>query len=400
MMQREASSLRGDGMSTAVRDGGPDLDSVLGVVQAERDRTEAGRRSTPKVVTALADAGLFRLQSPAVVGGAEMAPLGALEIFEVLAAVDATAAWAVWNNTTAPLLGRVLQPTATKDLFGPSEAIFAVSTRPSGRAIRADGGFCVRGRWELVSGCEFATTMMLSCLEFHDGGDEGREGAPVVRLAFVPASACEIIDTWNAGGLRGSGSHDVVVEDVWIESEHAPSISDPIQFPGPLFHLPVAAVLGSGCVSVALALAQVSVDTVVELAATKKSSGAHPTFAGRPHCQGTFAESEASLGAARHYLHHQVRKNWDVVNAGDEVDHGARALWFAAIWNAACAAVDTVRTMYELAGSPALYVGSPLERAHRDVHAIALHSVIGRTYAEAAGRVRFGLKADHPQFSA
>lgn len=150
----------------------------------------------------------------------------------------------------------------------------------------------------------------------------------------------------------------------------------------------------------ALALARVSIEAVAELASTKKQTGAHPTFAGRAHSQGTFAESEAKLAAARHYLHHEIEKNWNVVNAGEYVDDSARALWFAGIWSAARAAVDTVRTMYELAGSPALYVGSPLERAHRDVHAIALHSIIGRTYAEAAGRVRFGLAADHPQFSA
>lgn len=388
-------------MPAVIHDGGPDLDEVLSIVETERGRTEASRRSTPKVVTALIEAGLFRLQCPAEVGGAEMAPLEAMDIFEALASVDAAAAWAVWNNTTAPLVGRVLQPAAVERLFGPRDAVFAVSTRPSGRAIRAGGGFRVQGRWELASGCEFATTMVLSCIE--DDGDEVEERAPgatVVRLAFVPAAACEIVDTWDAGGLRGSGSHDVVVDDFWIASEHAPSTGDPVQFRGPLFRLPVAALLGSGCVSVALALAQVSIDEVVQLAATKKPSGAHPTFANRPHCQGTFAESEARLTAARHYLHHQVETNWDVVNTGDKVGHDARALWFAAIWHAARTAVDTVRTMYELAGSPALYVGSPLERAHRDVHAIALHSVIGRTYAEAAGRVRFGLKADHPQFSA
>lgn len=193
-------------MSTVSGDGDLDLGEVLGIVEAGRDQTEADRRSTHEVVAALAEAGLFRLQSPPVVGGAEMAPLDALQIFETLAAVDATAAWAVWNNTTGP-------------------------------------------PW-----------------------------VPVVRLAFLPADACKIVDTWNAGRLRGSGSHDVVVEDFWIESDHAPGTSDPIQLPGPLFHLPIVAVLGSGCVSVALALARVSIEAVVNLAATKKRTGAHPTF--------------------------------------------------------------------------------------------------------------------------
>jgi alkylation response protein AidB-like acyl-CoA dehydrogenase len=97
--------------------------------------------------------------------------------------------------------------------------VTANSTRASGQAQIVDGGYRVSGRWSFVSGCELATWMVLLCLVRE--GEKPRltpAGSPEIRFMLLPSTECEIIDTWTVGGLRGTGSHDVVVRDAFVPS--------------------------------------------------------------------------------------------------------------------------------------------------------------------------------------
>jgi hypothetical protein len=132
----------------------------------------------------------------------------------------------VWNGNTHWIAAQ-LSPEAAHAIHDDPDVITANSTRPPGQAHVVDGGYRLTGRWSLVSGCEFATWMVLWSVIHEDGKPRTTpSGGPEIRFMLLPTSQCEIIDTWTVGGLRGTGSHDVAVHDVFVPIAYASGFFD------------------------------------------------------------------------------------------------------------------------------------------------------------------------------
>jgi hypothetical protein len=194
---------------------------------ADRDRIEASRRIPEDLAQELARAGFFRLLLPEAYGGLDLTPMAAMEVFEELAGADASVAWCVWNGN-AHWTAAQLSPEAARTIHADPDVITANSTRSSGQAHIVPDGFRVSGRWSLVSGCELGTWMVLLCVVHEDGKPQlTPAGAPENRFMLIPSADCEIIDTWTVGGLRGTGSHDVLVRDVFVPDSYGSGFTDP-----------------------------------------------------------------------------------------------------------------------------------------------------------------------------
>jgi alkylation response protein AidB-like acyl-CoA dehydrogenase len=266
--------------------------------------------------------------------------------------------------------------------------------------MAVDGGFRVSGRWALVSGCELADWIPVMCVVTE--GTEPRMlaslGAPELRMAYIPKGSYRILDTWYVGGLRGTGSHDVVVKDVFVPSERAFSFMDPKLLDRPLYRMPLAATMSAGCAAMCLGIAQTAIDTLLELSLSKVQVDPGPGPRERPAVQAMVAASTAEVEAARLLLHDALGDLWATCNQGVGVTDIQRARMWGGALHAAKAAKAVVTAMYEAAGASALYVDCPLERAHRDLHAVTQHVVLAHRWLEDAGRVRLGLKPSNPLF--
>jgi len=368
-------------------------------IRATRRESEEARRLAPQVVEGLIDAGLCRLAVPASLGGHEAEPEVVLRILEELAWADASVAWIVWINQFVGLASRYSSDAVRTELFNDARRLFAGSTRPSGEAVVIKGGFRVSGRWSLVSGCELADWIPVMCVVIE--GTEPRmlpAGEPETRMAYLPKGAYRILDTWHAGGLCGTGSHDVVVDDVFVPAERTFSFTDPAQLDRTLSRMPFFATVCAGCAALCLGIAQAATDTLVELAASKVQVDPFPGMRDRPWVQTLVASSAAKLASARLLLHEALGDVWAACTQGTLVTDTQRARVWESGHHAAHAAKAVVRSMYEAAGTSALYVDCPIERAHRDVHAVMQHVVFAPLWLEAAGRVRLGLMSQNPIF--
>ena len=239
-------------------------------IRATRQETEEARCLAPKVVEGLIAGGLCRLAVPASLGGHDTEPATTLQILEELAWADASVAWIVWNNQFVGLASRYSPEEVRRELFGDVRRLFANSTRPSGKAIALEAGFNVSGRWSLVSGCELADWIPVMCVVLE--GNEPRmlaEGVPETRMIYLPKGTYNILDTWHVGGLRGTGSHDIVVDDVYVPAERTFSFTDPAQDDRPLSRMPFFATVCACCAALSLGIAQSAVDTFLELATSK-----------------------------------------------------------------------------------------------------------------------------------
>jgi alkylation response protein AidB-like acyl-CoA dehydrogenase len=369
-------------------------------IQSARKATEETRRLAPQVVKGLIETGLCRLAVPASLGGHEAPPVVALKVYEELAGAEASVAWIAWNNALPCLLSCHLSDAVRAELFGDAGKLFANSTRPSGKAMAIDGGFRVSGQWSLVSGCELADWIPVMCVITE--GTEPRMvasfGAPDLRMAYIPKGSYRILDTWHVGGLRGTGSHDVMVEDVFVPAERTFSFRDPKQLDRPLYRMPLFATMSAGCAAICLGIAQAATDTLLELGSSKVPVDPGPGLRDRPEVQAMVAVSAAQLDAARLLLHAALSDLWAACSEGISVTDMQRARMWGGTLLAAKAAKAVVTAMYEAAGASALYVDCPLERAHRDIHAVTQHIALSHRGWEDAGRVRLGLKPSNPLF--
>lgn len=365
-----------------------------------RHQTEADRRVAAPIVDAMIDARLFRIPITPDLGGLGLSTVEALHVFEALSGLEASVSWVAWNNSLPWLFGRFLSPDARAEIFADPTWLYANSTRPSGKAVAEKDGYRITGQWSLVSGCELAEWTLLTCL-VEDNGElrMAALGGPETRLVFVRKDQCEIIDTWNVGGLRGTGSHDVAVREVLVPVEFTLFPGDPSTLDDPIGRVPIIATLAGGFAAQALGIAQSAIDTLIHMARTKITPGPVPDLRDRSGARVQVASCTAAVSAARGYLHQAVGEGWDKAVAGNPWTMEDIAKVIGAEQYANEVARNTVDEMFAAGGTSAMYTDNLLERAHRDIHAMMRHVIAQPVLNEQGGRVLFGLEPNDIQFS-
>jgi alkylation response protein AidB-like acyl-CoA dehydrogenase len=365
-------------------------------ILAERDRIEAARRLPEDLTRDLARAGFFRIYLPEAYGGLDLTPMEAMELFEDLARADASVAWCVWNGNTHWTAGQ-LSPDAARTMHADPDVITANSTRASGQAQIVDGGFRVSGRWSFVSGCELGTWMVLLCIVHEDGKPRlTPSGAPENRFMLLPSADCEIIDTWTVGGLRGTGSHDVAVHDIFVPTSYGSGFTDPHVLPEPRYRIPPFSRVIPGLGAMALGIARTAIEAFNEIAGAKMPQRTTQMLRDNHGAQVRVSQAEALVRSARLFLFDSLDRLWSALLATGEVTMEARANVRLAASHAVSSAVQAIDLLYLGAGGTSIYTSCPLERAFRDVHTITQHIGVHPRVMETTGRVLFGLKPDTP----
>ncbi len=379
------------------------LKTALGLqdlIRTHRHATEQQRRLAEPIVEALLASGLGRMALPQDLGGLAASPVDGLAVLEALAEAEAAVGWVVWNSSLPCWFARFLAPQVRREIFGESTALFASSTRPTGRAAVKGDGYILNGRWSLVSGCMHAEWIPVMCIVEREGEVQMiAPGVPAMRMAFVPKIEHDIIDTWHVGGLRGTGSHDTVLRDVHVPAERTFSIMEPSQLEGPHGRSPIVCVMAAGCAAICLGIASQSLQALVALGVDKVSVDPGPGLKDRPPIQSLVARVQTKLDALRAHLRTSCAAVWDRAVAGENSTLDLiGALWSAAI-TAAGECRSAVSEIYAAAGTSSLYTDNPIERAHRDIHAVNQHIALQPFWLEQTGRVRFGLEPTHPLFA-
>ena len=365
-------------------------------ILAERNHIETSRRLPEDLTRELAHAGFFRIFLPTAYSGLDLTPMEAMEVFEELARADASVAWCVWNGNTHWTAAQ-LSPEAAQAMHSDPDVVTANSTRTSGQAHIADGGYRVKGRWSLVSGCELGTWMVLLCVVHEDGKPRlTSTGAPETRFMLLPSEACEIIDTWNVGALRGTGSHDVVVRDVFVPNSFGSGFFDPYVLPEPRYRLPPFSRVIPGLGAMALGIARTAIETFSEIAGAKTPERTTQMLRNNHGAQVRISEAESLVQSARLFLFDSLDRLWSSVVSTGEAPIEQRAHVRLAASHAVSSTVRAIDLLYIGAGANALYTNCPLERAFRDVHAITQHIGVNPRVMETTGRVLLGLEPDTP----
>jgi alkylation response protein AidB-like acyl-CoA dehydrogenase len=369
-------------------------------IEANRDRAEAERRLPAEVHQAMFDAGLFGMLVPRKYGGLEVHPIEAMRVWEAVARIDSAAAWNLVMNQAAGCFAAWLPEKGATDLFGDGPTTVAGALFPPGAAHRHDGGWRVTARTPFASGCDNTNWFVVPALEM-DGAEprlDPETGLPIMLVAFVRRDDGRIHDTWNTVGMRGTGSSDVEVTDVYVPDWRvvplAPLANPAPGYEGPVYRVfPWTAIFGEATVSVGVAAA--AVDEVIELAANKTPAYNVVPLREQQWAQHAIGRARGRVDAARATLHRAAEQAYDeVAITGSSLSWEAKIRLQLAACFAAEAAAEAVRMAAEVAGSSAIRVGHRFERHFRDVHVLTQHTSKSSPRYASAGRLLFGLEND------
>ena len=344
------------------------------------------------MVRAMAEAGLYRVAAPACFGGAEADPFTTIEVIEAISEADGSIGWALMIGIeTVGIGGSLMDRDMATGLFAEHpNIVMCGALNPQGRARRVDGGWQVSGQWPFASGCHHATFFWGQCVV--------QDSEPLRLLeVLVPRSSYEILDTWHVNGLRGTGSHDVAVHDLFVpDSMTTEVVGRAPNHDGALYRMPPFTRLAYNKVGVATGIARSALDAFVELAEHKQPRLSSRSLRERPRAQLSYAQAEAALRGARAFVFDAVSDVWNTVLAGGVADRPQRALVRLACSHACQEAIRAVELVHQAAGTSANFEDSPIGKARRDVAVVAQQLMVAPQFIEDAGRVLLGLDPLEP----
>jgi alkylation response protein AidB-like acyl-CoA dehydrogenase len=293
--------------------------------------------------------------------------------------------------TTGALPGVFLGDDAVRVIFdGGTMPLAAGCYMPTGHAVAAPGGFRVTGRWAFASGIRHAAWVSGTAWVVRDGAKTDERRVFVVRTGEV-----EIHDTWHVAGLRGTGSCDFSVNDLFVPEAFTWDIERaPPKRGGPLYRLGLPGFVTNEHAAFALGVARRALDAVSALAATK-SRGLKPSpLAGRATFQRFLGEAELRLRAARALAVELNEAAWTTVGVGEYLTARQHAGLRSAAVFATEVALKITTAAFRYAGGSALYDASVLQRCLRDLNAGAQHFMVSDSAYEALGQLALGLPGE------
>ncbi|MEU3986541.1 acyl-CoA dehydrogenase family protein [Streptomyces sp. NPDC026672] len=355
---------------------------------------EAERRPAPEVTKALAEAGFFRLMKPVRFGGYEADLRTVTEVLEALGRGDGSAAWLVGVATTASWMAGLASEQAQLDLFGPDpDSRVAGGSNPSpARAV--EGGYVISGRWAYSSGAHHATWATMGALITDDSGH-----VVDVVLALAPASELGIEETWQTVGMRGTGSHTFVADDVFVPTHRTFSMGRmargiwPVPTDEAMYRLPLGPLATLLLAAPLLGLGQAALDLVVAKAHDK--GVAHTFFQHQSDSVGVqiqIAEASLKIRTARLHLHAVADEIDAATSRGEQVDFGARAAYRAQCGHAAQQVLEALNILLNVHGAGSFAENNPLQQYWRDANTAARHGSLNATVGyEIHGKALLGI---------
>src|SRR3984893_7937034 len=365
-------------------------------------RTEELRRLPAETERDLHDAGLFRIVQPKRVGGSEFDYVALVDCADVLGQADASVAWNFANLASHHWMLAMFDKRA-QDLVWNKDADVLIASSfvfPAGRARKVEGGYVLRGRWPFSSGVDSSAWNMLAGIVSSDDEADGIE----YRIFLLPKRDYKIIDTWSGSGLRGTGSNDVEVADVFVAEPMTLEVADVAGGPTPgsavnpnaLYALPVFSLFPYVLSGVAVGNAQACLDDYVEVARHRASTYNRAKLGDMQSTQIKIAEASAKIDASRLIMRSTCIEVMADARRGRVPDIAAKTKTRRDGAYSVNLCTEAVSLLFAASGARGLFTTGVLQRQFRDAHAINSHiafnfDAAGTNY----GRVALGLPSEN-----
>jgi 3-hydroxy-9,10-secoandrosta-1,3,5(10)-triene-9,17-dione monooxygenase len=376
--------------------------ALIPQLRERASKTEELRRLPKETERDLHEAGLFRIVQPKRVGGFEFDYVALVDCADAIGQADASAAWNLANLASHHWMLAMFDKRA-QDLIWNKDANTLIASSfifPAGRARKVDGGYLLRGSWPFSSGVDSSEWNMLASVVSSDDEADGIE----YRVFLVNRNDYRIRDTWNASGLRGTGSNDVEVNDAYVTDPMTIAVHELAGGPTPgsavnpnaLYTLPVFSLFPYVLSGVALGNAQACLDDYVDLARHRASTYNRTKLGDLQSTQIKIAEASSKIDAARLIMRSTCIAAMADARRGHVPDTAAKTRMRRDGAFSVNLCTEAVSLLFAASGARGLATSGALQRQFRDAHAINSHiafnfDAAGTNY----GRVALGLPSEN-----
>jgi indole-3-acetate monooxygenase len=370
------------------------------LVRAEAAESERLRTLSAPVVEEMWVSGLMSAFNPKAAGGVEPSFHEMIETWIEMAWQDGSFGWIGIANLPSTFAAATYLPDeGFAEIFARNDNHITIGGQyfPNGQGAVVDGGYRLSGAWNFGSGTGHSAYIGAGFFPMDNG--EMRwvsEGIPEMRVAFLPREEVTFTDGWHVQGLKGTGSYDYNVADVFVPEHRTMPLftREPFRGTSAASRMGLMPITAAGHASFALGVAKSMLDDVEELAATKVRMSDTATLASRPTFQKGLAHHVAAWRAARLLVIDAFSAAEAAVDAGNDLTPKLRAdMRVAAVY-----ATDTARACAEwahlAAGTTAIREGSRLERAFRDIYTGTQHAFISEKVAMDVAQIWLGIIED------
>ena len=371
------------------------VDDIRPVLEAGCQEGEKTATLPAASVDALYQSGLLRLKLPLVLGGAEADLVTQLDVLEAVSEIDPSSGWCLMIGAASlGSIGAFLPGDAIEEIFDdgrpPKTAgVFA----PMGTAVPVDGGYLLNGRWSFASGVRHSQWISAGARVAAD-----RPGYPAQIRATVRTADVEIHDNWQVMGLRGTGSCDFSVKDLFLPASFAydATLTEPLRG-GALYRLGRPAFVTNEHAAFALGVGRRALRAILEVGSTKtRGYTADNPLAQRPVFQRMLSECDLQLKAARALNVEVLERAWNVACGGSTPDPAMQAELRSLATYTTDVAIGVATQAFHFAGGAGLFDSSVVQRCLRDIHAAAQHQMVSDTAYENHGQFMLGLPDAKP----
>jgi 3-hydroxy-9,10-secoandrosta-1,3,5(10)-triene-9,17-dione monooxygenase len=362
---------------------------IVPVLRGRAQKCEEARVLLPENEKLLHETGLFRYHQPKRFGGMELPFVAVVDIVAELARGCPSTAWNVGNLGCHHWILAYYEPETQHELWdrNPDVLIASSIALAAGRGEKVAGGFKVSGRWPFSSGVDNSDWNMLAVTVFENN-------SPVDwRLCLVPRSDYEIIDTWYAMGMVGTGSKDIEVKELFVPERRALALQrcrGGLEHPGAalnkgdLFKVPIVASAGHPLSATAVGTAEGAFEHVREVFGKRVGTYTGAKVSDFQAVQIKLARARCLIDSAR-YLMRESALAFQQKDLSIEEKLRLRAQNAFAVAQSR----EAVETLWSFYGANAIYTRDPLQRYLRDVQAAAQHfsfnfDIAGSAYGTAA----------------
>jgi alkylation response protein AidB-like acyl-CoA dehydrogenase len=365
-------------------------------IAAAAQEAERLRRPVDEIWNALRAAGYFYQFVPKAFGGLEVTTDQFIDISLPIAEACPSTGWAASFCAEHNWFLAHFPEETQQALFGGDYpyVVAPVVSAPPGKAVRADGGYQVSAHWKWGTGVMHADWIVGSALLIDD------EGPPRLLSCLLPAQDAQVLDTWRVAGMVGTGSNDIVVQDLFVPQARTARF-DLIAagrgpgsrgYANPIYSMPMLPFLAMTAAISAIGAARCALGAYRERLAGHVRMGGLSNQSDKPAAQMRLGRASTMIDTAEDIIRKVGRDN---VAAGALEGAGQvaeRLRTRAQVAYAVSICRDAVALLAESAGSSAQMLDQPFQRSVRDLNVLSSHVVFDvDTANELHGRSLVGL---------
>jgi len=354
------------------------FEQVLEEVRQRRDEFDVRSHVPRDMIERFIEVGIYRAATPRCFGGDALPPAEFLRLVERISEADGSAGWVASFGSASTYLTALPRETLAELYRDGPDLVFAGGLFPIQPAEQVEGGWKVKGTWKFASGCKGADVLGVGI------GIGGPGGKP--RTALLRARDVEIVENWEVVGLKGTGSHDLHLDNVFVPDAWTFIRGGQSNIDEPLYRYPTIAYAAQVLAVVNLGLARAALDEIARMATGSGVTGA-PKLADRAYVRIELGKAEAQLHAARGFFYDATEQVWESILAGNPVTPEQVSLLRLSAVHVSRAGAEVVQRAYSLAGTTAIYLRHPLQRYLRDAMVVTQHAFLSDGMYDGAGAV-------------